>query len=182
MSQKYSILPGIDILQRFKDKTKGLRTGRVTASVLDPIQVEVYGTKMDIRSLASVTLPEPGQLLITPFDKSTISNISKAIQDSPLGVTPMDDGAGIRLSFPPLTEETRKQTLKELNKLKEEARKDVRIHRQEVLNDRKKEKEEGEISEDDFNKFENDLQKEVDAINQEIEDIAEHKESEVMEM
>ncbi|NJS41359.1 ribosome recycling factor [Candidatus Gracilibacteria bacterium] len=110
MSYKY--LNSDKILEHFHHKLSGIRTGRVNASVLDTILVDVYGSKLTIKELATITMPEPTQLLITPFDKNLIQDIQKAINNSTLGVNPNDDGAGIRLAFPPLTEENKKERLK----------------------------------------------------------------------
>ena len=178
----YTILSGQEILDRYHKAISGLRSGRVNSSILDSIKVEAYGTKMSFTEIATITAPEPAQLMITPFDKSLLKNIAAAIQNSDLGVNPSDDGAGVRLIFPPMTEEDKKKRVKSLHKLKEEARKDVRVHRQEALKNQKKLKEADEISEDDLKAFEKDLQTEVDALNQEIETITKQKEVDIMKV
>jgi len=158
----------------------GIHTGRVNSSILEAVDVEAYGSKMKINELATVTIPEPSQLLITPFDKSVIKNISKAITDSNLGVNPMDDGAGVRLNFPPLTEETRKNRVKLVHKLLEDSKVEVRKERQDLIKKQKHLKEEGEISEDELKRFEDDVQKQVEEANKILEEISKKKEDELM--
>lgn len=179
---KYTILPGVEILERYRKHLTGIRSGRVNSSILEAITVEAYGSKMHFNEIATITIPEPVQLLITPFDKGLISNIVKAINDSNLGVNPQDDGAGVRLVFPPLTEETKKMRVKDLHKLREDARIEVRVKRQDALKDKKDEKEQALISEDDLRFFEDNLQKEVESLNTEIEEITKAKEEEVMKI
>ena len=179
---KYQFLDGNNILERYQKAISGIRTGRVNATVLDSLVVEAYDSHMSIKELATITLPEPTQILITPFDKTLIPKIAKTINNSNLGVNPDDDGAGIRLKFPPMTEETRKERVKDLHKLQEEAKKQVRIERQEFLRRKKKEKEDSIISENDYNRFEDVLQREVDNVNKEIEQITKNKEEEIMKV
>lgn len=176
----YSLLNATKILEHLQTKLSGIRTGRVSASILDSLEVEAYGANMKIVEIATVTAPEPAQLMITPFDKSLIPNIAKAINNSNLGVNPNDDGAGIRLSFPPLTEETRAVKAKEVGKELEEARIMLRSYRQDLMKAKKREKEADEISEDDLNRFEKQLQTEVDALNKELQELAKKKEAEIM--
>ena len=118
--------------------------------------------------------------MVTPFDRSTLPAIEKAVKESNLGVNPINNGAGLRLVFPPLTEETRKARLKEVKKLLEEAKIYLRQERQELLKSKKKDKDEGLLSEDEFKQFEKSLQQEVDSLNQELELIAKHKEEELL--
>jgi ribosome recycling factor len=181
-SQKYNIIPGLSISERYIKSISTLRSGRVNASILDSVKVEAYGSMLTFKEVATITTPEPHQLMITPFDKGLIKNIISAIQNSSLGVNPADDGAGVRLNFPPMTEEAKKERVKELHKIQEEARKDVRIHRQDILKQEKKRKEDGEISEDDLKAFEKRLQDEVDLVNKEIEEITKNKEAEIMKV
>jgi len=178
----YKILSALEIIEKFKKQLSSIQTGRVTGSVLDTLLVEAYGAKMHIKEIATVTVPEPAQLMVTPFDKGLIQAIAKAINDSNLGVNPQDDGAGVRLVFPPLTEEARKNRVKDVYKLMEDSRIEVRLKRQDVLKTKKKEKEDGFLSENELTAFETELQKEVDNLNKEIEDIAKVKEGEIMKV
>ncbi len=168
------------IVDFLNHKLSGIHTGRVNSAILETIDVEAYGTKMKINELATVNIPEPTQLLITPFDKSVNSAIAKAITDSNLGVNPVDDGVGIRLNFPPLTEESRKNKVKIVNKLLEEAKVEVRKERQDILKKIKHQKDEGEIGEDEMKRLEDELQKETEKTNKELEDLAKKKEDELM--
>ena len=158
----YYILPAQKIIDSYKKSLASMRTGRVNASILENILVEAYGSKMHIHEIATINVPEPSQLLITPFDKSLNNSIEKAIIESNLGVNPVNDGAGIRLMFPPLTEETRKLRVKEIYKELEESRIASRNVRQDLLKTQKNLKENNEISEDELKRFELDLQKEMD--------------------
>ncbi len=178
----YNLLTGNEIKDRYQKKLTSIRSNLVNSSILESILVTAYGTKMHIYELATITKPESAQLLITPFDKSLNQAISKAIEDASIGVNPVDDGAGLRLSFPPMTQDDKLKRVKELHKLQEEARVDVRLHRQDLLKDKKKEKEDGLISEDELSSFEKQLQTEVDSINKEIEEMTKEKEVEIMQV
>jgi ribosome recycling factor len=178
----YNILPAQKIIDSFKKTLSSMRTGRVNATVLENILVDAYGTKMHIHEIATINVPENSQLLITPFDKSLNNGIEKAINDSNLGVNPVNDGAGIRLNFPPLTEETRKLRVKEVYKNLEEARIASRNVRQDLLKTEKNKKENSEISEDELRQFETSLQKEIDNLNKELEEIAKNKEAEILKV
>jgi ribosome recycling factor len=178
----YKYLSAQNILNSYHHTLSVIRSGRVNASVLDQIEIEAYGNKMAVREVATISQPEPSQLLITPFDKSLVKAIVKSINDSNLGVNPIDDGAGVRLNFPPLTEESRKIRVKEVYKLMEEARVVVRNQRHDLIKKWKNEKEQGLIGEDVLNRQEKELQTEVDKINQEIEKITKDKEEELMKI
>lgn len=178
----YKILNAQEMIEHFEKTLSNIRTNRINASVLDSILVEAYGGKMKIVEIATVTVPEPGQLLITPFDKVLITAIEKAIQNSHLNVTPANNGVGVRLAFPPLTEETRLAKTKEVNKALEAGRIGVRNHRTDVLKKEKKRESDGEIGEDDLKRFEDALQKEVDNLNHKLEELAEAKKAELMKI
>jgi ribosome recycling factor len=178
----YNLLPAQKIIDSYKRSLSVMRTGRVNASILENITVEAYGDRMPIQSIATVNVPENAQLLITPFDKSLNNAIEKAIIDANIGVNPVNDGAGIRLIFPPMTEETRKLRVKEVYKDLEESRIAARNTRQDLLRTQKVLKENGNISEDELKRYENDLQKEVDNLNKELEEIAKAKEAEIMKI
>jgi len=178
----YSFLPGNKIIETFANKISVIRAGRVTVSILDNILVDAYGSKMQINELATITAPDANQLLITPFDKGLVKDIEKAILTSNLGVNPGSDGAGLRLVFPPMTQEARQLKVKELAKLLEEIKIVVRNHRQDELKKIKHQKENSEISEDIEQKLEKDLQKEVDALNKELESMFAKKEAELLKV
>jgi ribosome recycling factor len=178
----YKLLPAAKIADHFKQRLSVIRAGRVNASILDNVLVEAYETKMHIVEIATVTVPEPGQLWITPFDKSLNTAIEKAIQIANIGANPTNDGAGVRLIFPPMTEENRKAKVKEVGGLLEESKINLRNSRQDLLKSKKHEKEEGLISEDELRRFETELQQEVDQLNKELEEMAKNKEEEVMKV
>lgn len=179
---KYQFLDGNNILQKYQETISSIRTGRVNSSVLDTLLIEVYGSNLSIKELATITIPEPTQLLITPFDKGIIPKIAKAINNSNLGVNPDDDGNSIRLKFPPMTQETRLERVKDLHKLQEESRKRVRVERHEIMKRKKREKEDSIISENDYNRFEDVLQREVDFLNEKIGEMTTLKEEEIMKI
>jgi ribosome recycling factor len=178
----YKQLPANKILDHFSNILSGVRSGRANSSVLEPIQVEMYGSKMQIKELATITLPEAATILITPFDKTAIRAISTAISNSNLGVNPIDDGAGVRLVFPPLTEETRKKLAKNISVFVEDAKIQVRNSRQDILKAWKKQKDDNELSEDDIKKLETELQLEVTTINKEIDEKGKKKVEEILKI
>lgn len=178
----YRVIDGDKVIQHLESKLSSIRSGRVNSTVLEPITVEAYGSGMKIIELATITAPEPSQLMITPFDKALIPNIVAAIQNSNLGVNPVDDGAGVRLSFPPLTEETRAIKAKEVGKELEEARIMMRSMRQDLLKSKKRAQDNDEISEDELRRFEKELQKEVDELNSNLQNTAKNKEGEIMSL
>jgi len=168
------------IVDHFQRQLSMIRTGVVNSSLLDHVLIDMYGTKMTIVELATINKPEPTQLLITPYDKSANTAIAKAIQESHLGVNPVDDGAGIRLLFPPMTEENRKNRLKEVAAELETAKITVRNARQDALKSVKAQKEAGDVSEDEMKAAEKVIQTEVDAVNTQLADFAATKEKELM--
>ena len=165
-----------------KEDLSGIRTGRATPAVLNRVTVEYYGTPVPLNQLASITVPEPRLLTVSPFDKGSVSAIEKAIQSSDLGITPSNDGQVIRLSFPPLTEERRKELVKQVHHRVEEGRVAVRNVRRHHKDDLEKLEREGTISEDDLVRSEKELQKLTDRFVAEIDEIQRHKEQELMEV
>jgi ribosome recycling factor len=165
-----------------KDDLAGIRTGRATSAVLSRVTVEYYGTPVPLNQLASVTVPEARLLQVQPFDKSAISSIEKAIQSSDLGITPNNDGNVIRLAFPPLTEERRKELVKQVHSRAEDGRVAVRNVRRHAKDELEKLEHDGDISEDDLTRAEKDLQKLTDRFVAEIDQIQGHKEQELMEV
>lgn len=160
----------------------GVRTGRASGAILDKIQVEYYGTPTPLVQIASVSVPEPQMLVISPYDKSAINAIEKAILASDLGLNPSNDGQVIRLPFPPLTEERRKELVKLCRHYAEEARVAVRNIRRDVNEHLKRSEKEGEISEDDLRRAEADVQKTTDAHIKDVDEMIKRKEQEIMEV
>ena len=165
-----------------KDDLGGIRTGRATPAVLSRVTVEYYGTQVPLNQLAGVTVPEPRLLQVQPFDKTAISSIEKAIQSSDLGITPNNDGNVIRLAFPPLTEERRRELVKQVHARAEDGRVAVRNVRRHAKDELEKLEHDGDISQDDLARAEKDLQKVTDRFVAEIDQIQGHKEQELMEV
>ena len=159
-----------------------VRAGRANAAVLDQIQVDYYGTPTPIQQIATISTPDPRSLLIQPWDSSTLKSIEKAILASELGINPRNDGIAIRLVFPQLTEERRKELAKQVKKYAEEAKVAIRNIRRDAMDSFKTQKKNGEMTEDDVKIAEKDLQKITDDWIKEIDKIADKKEKELFEI
>jgi ribosome recycling factor len=169
-------------LTHLREELSSIRTGRASAAVLTRITVEYYGSPVPLNQLASVNVPEPRLLVIQPFDKDSIGQVEKAIQQSDLGITPSNDGQVIRLAFPPLTEERRKELVKQVHHRAEEGRVAIRNVRRHAKDDIEKLEREHLISEDELARGEKELQKLTDRHVAEIDEFQRHKESELMEV
>jgi ribosome recycling factor len=165
-----------------KEELAGIRTGRATPALLSRLNVDYYGTQVPIQQLASFSVPEPRTLMIQPFDKNAIGAMEKAIQASDLGITPSNDGQVIRLNFPPLTEERRRDLIKLVHHRGEEGRVAVRNIRRHHKDELEKLEREGGISEDDLVRSEKELQKLTDKHVAEIDEVVAHKEQELKEI
>jgi ribosome recycling factor len=159
-----------------------IRTGRASPALVEKLMIDAYGTSTPLNQLAGINVPEPRLLVITPYDKSQINTIEKAIMASDLGVTPSNDGNVIRLPFPALTEERRKEMVKVAHHRAEEGRVAVRNVRRHGKDELEKMKKEGKISEDDLKRAEKDLQRETDAHVEEIDKLLVVKEQELQEV
>ena len=159
-----------------------IRTGRANPSILDRVEVEVYGAKMPLRSVANVGVPEPRLLSVTPFDPGSIKAIERAISNSDLGLNPQNDGKIIRLAIPELTEERRRQLIKLARGMAEEGRVAVRNVRRDEMRDLKELRDVGEISQDDERRAEAELQKLTDAYVERIDAALTDKEAELLEV
>lgn len=157
-----------------------VRTGRANPQILHRVLVEYYGTPTSLQQLASIAVPEPRMLVVTPFDKSAIGNIEKAIQQSDLGVNPTNDGSVLRIVFPALTEERRKDLVKVVKNMAEEGRVAVRNIRRHAKSDM--EALHGEISDDDIRRGEEELQKLTDRFVERIDSLVSNKEEELLEI
>jgi ribosome recycling factor len=169
-------------LTHLREELSSIRTGRASAAVLTRITVEYYGSPVPLNQLASINVPEPRLLVIQPFDKNSIGQVEKAIQQSDLGITPSNDGQVIRLAFPPLTEERRKELVKQVHHRAEEGRVAIRNVRRHAKDDIEKLEREHLISEDELARGEKELQKLTDRHVAEIDEFQRHKESELMEV
>ena len=165
-----------------KDELAGVRTGRATPALLQRVVVDYYGTPVPIQQLASFSVPEPRTLVISPFDRNAIAAMEKAIMASDLGITPGNDGSVIRLSFPPLTEERRKELIKLVHHRGEEGRVAVRNIRRHSKEELEKLEREGGISEDDLVRSEKELQKLTDKHISDIDEVVAHKDAELKEI
>jgi ribosome recycling factor len=165
-----------------KDELAGIRTGRATPALLSRIVVDYYGTQVPIQQLASFSVPEPRTLVITPYDRNAIAAMEKAIMSSDVGITPGNDGTVIRLSFPPLTEERRKDLIKLVHHRGEEGRVAVRNIRRHFKEELEGLEREGGISQDDLVRSEKELQKVTDKHVAEIDEVVAHKDRELKEI
>jgi ribosome recycling factor len=165
-----------------KEELGGVRTGRASPALLSRMVVDYYGTQVPINQLASFSVPEPRTLLIQPFDKNAVSAMEKAILASDLGITPSNDGNVIRLNFPPLTEERRRDLIKLVHQRGEEGRVAVRNVRRHSKEELERLERDGGISEDELMRSEKELQKLTDQRVAEIDEIVAHKEQELKEI
>jgi len=157
-----------------------MKAGRANPTMLDRIEVEYYGSMSPLSQMANISAPEPRVLLIQPWDKSSMKDIEKAILKSDLGINPSNDGIAIRLIVPELTEETRKNLVKNVKKTGEDAKVAIRSIRRDCNDKIKALKKDSDISEDEIKKGEDDIQKRTDTFIKEIDKIVEQKEKEIM--
>lgn len=159
-----------------------IRAGRANPKIIENVKVDYYGTPTPIYQMASISVPDARQLLISPWDISVLKNVSRAIEEANLGLNPSDDGRSLRLSFPPLTEERRRELVKEISKLLENAKISSRNERRVVLEEFKRMKKDSEITEDDLERLEKEVQKVLDASVANLEQIFANKQKELMEV
>ncbi len=166
----------------YASELKTIRAGRANASVLDKVAIDYYGTMTPIHQVGSISSPEARLLVIQPWDASVLKEIEKAINASDIGLLPQNDGKVIRLSFPPLTEERRKELVKTVKKYTEEAKVQIRNVRRDALEKFKAQKKDGEMTEDDMKEAEKDIQSLTDKYIKEIDSICAAKEKEIIEV
>lgn len=169
-------------LEVFKEELKGMRTNRPSSALLDGVVVELYGSEMRMRDVATVSVAEGTQLVITPFDPNSVGPISKAIEKSNLNLMPAIDGHILRIHIPPMSEEWRKKLVKELKDKGEKSKVVVRELRRKANEEARKQKKEGEITEDDLKGREKRHQEATDWACREIDTLVESKEKEIMEI
>ena len=157
-----------------------IRAGRANPQVLDRVTVDYYGTPTPVGQLASISVSEARVLTIQPWDKSVLKGIEKAIQTSDIGINPQNDGSVIRLTFPPLTEDRRKELAKDIQKIAENSKVAVRSIRRDAIEKLKAMKKNSEITEDDLKDGEKEIQKITDGFVKEVEDLAAAKEKEIL--
>ena len=160
----------------------GIRAGRASAALLNRVMVDYYGTPTPVTQLANVSTPEPRMLKIQPYDKSSLKDIERAIQMSDIGINPQNDGTVIRMNFPPLTEEHRRELTKNVAKYAEEAKVAIRSIRRDGIDKLKAMEKASEITEDDLSDAEKKMQTFTDDFCKEIDETAKKKEKEIMEL
>jgi ribosome recycling factor len=165
-----------------REEMATVRTGRATPAILSRVTVDYYGTQTPLNQLASFSVPEPRLLVIQPFDRNAMAAMEKALMQSDLGLTPSNDGNVIRLAFPPLTQERRKELIRVVRERAEEGRVAVRNVRRHAKDELERLEREHSISEDELARAEKELQKRTDAHVAEIEELLGHKEKELMEV
>src|SRR3954466_3196776 len=159
-----------------------VRTGKASPALVENVDVEAYGSAMKLKQLALITTPEPRLLVVQPFDASTVRDIEKALKESKIGIQPQVDGKIIRLPIPELSEERRKDLVKSLRQMAEEARVRVRANRRTALDEAKKLKASGGLTEDQLRDAEGEVQKLTDRFIKSVDDHLKHKEAEVMKV
>ena len=167
-------------INNFSEKLSEVRAGRANPAILNKVKIDYYGTPTPINQVAGISVPEARLIVIQPWDASILKDIEKAILASDIGINPNNDGKVIRLAFPELTEERRKELVKDIKKMAEEAKVAVRAVRRDGIEEAKAEQKEGNITEDELKQAENEIQKITDKEIEEIEEILEKKEKEIM--
>lgn len=167
-------------LDHLKSELKTLRTGRANASILDKVQVEVYGSKMSIKALANITVPEPRQIVVTPFDQSTANPIAKAIENANLSISPIVDGKVIRINIPPMDASIRTQMAKLCKEHGEKTKIALREVRRKYNDQIRKEKAEGALPEDQMKRLEKGIQELTDQFCKQVDTTCADKEKEIL--
>ena len=169
-------------IEALRREFSGVRTGKASPALLDTVRVDAYGSHVPLNQVATVSAPEPRMLVIQPWDRAMIGPIEKAIQTSDLGLNPSNDGKIVRVPIPALTEERRREYVKVLHKMAEEARVAIRQARKDANDDIKRRQKDGELSEDDVRREQDDVQKATDRYIAQVDEVLKHKEAEVMEV
>ncbi|MBK35641.1 MAG: ribosome recycling factor [Gemmatimonadetes bacterium] len=169
-------------VEAFRHEIGTVRTGRASATLLDAIRVEYYGTQVPLNQVANVSVPEPRLITIQAFDKTAVPEIEKAIQASNLGLTPSNDGNLVRLPIPQLTEERRRELVKVVSQMGEECKVSIRNHRRDANDMLKEAQRDGEVPEDDAKRGQDQVQQLTDGHVKSIDEILKVKEEEIMEV
>jgi ribosome recycling factor len=176
---EHKMVRAVEVLER---DLQGVRTGRASTSIVDHLMVEYYGTPTALNQLAGINVPEPRQIVIQPWDRNALQSIEKAIIKSDIGLVPNVDGTVIRLNIPTLTEERRRDLVKQVHKRMEDARVEIRNLRREAADELKKQEHDGAISADESRREHESLQKITDAHVAEVDRVGSAKEQEIMEV
>ena len=169
-------------IESLKKDFSGLRTGRASTALLDSIMVDAYGSVVPINQVANVSIPEARMLSVNVWDKNLLKHVEKAIRESSLGLNPMNDGVGLRIPLPPLSEERRIELTKIAGRYTEEAKVAVRNIRRDVLDKIKKMKSDNEISEDEQKRYEDEVQKITDNATKEMDELLKAKDTEIKQV
>ncbi len=169
-------------LAALRKELGGVRTGRASISLLDGITVEYYGTPTPLNQVANLLVPEPRLIIVQPWDASLLKEIEKAIMRSDLGLTPVNDGRIIRVPIPPLTEERRRQLVKLVRKMAEDCKVAIRNVRREAIEQIKRREKEGELTEDELHKAQEEVQKITDEYIGKVDEVLAVKEREILEV
>nr|WP_276932244.1 ribosome recycling factor [Globicatella sulfidifaciens] len=167
-------------IDAYRNELATIRAGRANASILNHVNVLYYGVPTPLNQLASITVPEARMLLISPYDKSSLTEIEKAILQSDVGITPSNDGSVIRLVIPALTQERRQELVKQVGKEQENAKIVLRNIRRDAIDQTKKMQKDNELTEDDVKDYEKDIQVIIDEATKELEKISAEKEAEIL--
>jgi ribosome recycling factor len=165
-----------------QEEFAGIRTGRATPGLVEKLKVDYYGTEVPLQQLAGFSVPEPRVLVISPYDKGSIKAIEKAIQTSDLGINPSNDGQVVRLVFPALTQDRRKELVRLVKQRAEEGRVAVRNIRRQARHDLEALEKDGDLSKNDLDRAEKELEKVTHAVVEDIDQMLEHKEHELLEV
>jgi ribosome recycling factor len=176
---EHKMIRAVEVMER---DFQGLRTGRASTALVERIHVDYYGTQTPLNQLASISVPEPHQIVIQPWDRGVLGAIEKAIQKSDIGLVPNVDGTVVRLNIPPLTEERRKEIVKTVHKRMEEARVEIRNLRREAADTLKKEERDGAVGADEARRQLDQLQKITDRVIADVDRLGDVKEQEVLEV
>jgi ribosome recycling factor len=169
----------VEVLER---DLQGIRTGRASTSLVERIHVDYYGTQTPLNQLAGISVPEPHQIVIQPWDRSVLGAIERAITKSDIGLTPNVDGTVVRLNIPALTEERRHDLVRQVHKRMEEARVEIRNHRRDAADHLKKLQKDGEVGADEERRLMDEIQKTTDRHVAEVDRVGAAKEQEVLEV
>lgn len=167
-------------ISSYEKELREIRAGRANSAVLDRVSIDYYGSQMPINQIASISVPEARMLVIQPYDASALKNIEKAIQASDIGINPQNDGKVLRLVFPPLTEERRKDIVKNIKKMAEDTKVQLRNIRRDAMEKAKADKKNSIITEDDLKETEKDIQAGLDEYIKKVDVIVSDKEKEIL--
>lgn len=169
-------------LTSLKGDLAGLRTGRASANILDPVTVDAYGQQMPMNQVGTISVPEPRMLAIQVWDKGMVASVEKAIRESNLGLNPVTDGTNLRIPMPEMNEERRKEVVKIAHQYAEQTRVSIRHVRRDGMDEIKKAQKDGDIGEDDAHSLSDQVQKSTDAMIAEVDTIISAKEEEIMQV